>query len=95
MTTEGSTPTMREVVEQRVSELKTELQKGQQMLAELEARESELRQTVLRISGALQVLEELLAAPVTPPPNGTRPAPPAEALAAEALAAEALAAAAS
>jgi prefoldin subunit 5 len=52
---------MREQVEQRVSELKAELRKGQQMLTELEAKEAELRQTLLRISGAIQVLEELLA----------------------------------
>ena len=52
---------MREQAERRVSELKAELQKGQQVLAELEAREAELRQTLLRISGAIQVLDELLA----------------------------------
>jgi hypothetical protein len=52
---------MREQAERRVSELKDELQKGQQMLAELEARQAELRQTLLRISGAIQVLDELLA----------------------------------
>jgi ABC-type transporter Mla subunit MlaD len=57
---------MREQAERRVSELKTELQKGQQVLAELEARQADLRQTLLRISGAIQVLEELLA--------GTEPA---------------------
>jgi predicted nuclease with TOPRIM domain len=54
---------MREQLEQRVSELKAEQQKGQQMLAELEARQAELRQTLLRISGAIQVLEEMLAGP--------------------------------
>jgi len=52
---------MREQLERRVSELKAEQQKGQQMLAELEGREAELRQTLLRITGAIQVLEELLA----------------------------------
>ena len=57
---------MREQAERRVSELKAELQKGQQVLAELEARQADLRQTLLRISGAIQVLEELLA--------GTKPA---------------------
>jgi len=61
---------MREQLEQRVGELKAELEKGQQMLAELEGKEAELRQTLLRISGAIQVLEELLAAD-TPAPNGT------------------------
>jgi prefoldin subunit 5 len=61
---------MREQLEQRVSELKAELEKGQQMLAELEGKEAELRQTLLRISGAIQVIEELLAAE-TPTANGT------------------------
>lgn len=61
---------MRERLEQRVSELKTEREKGQQMLAELEGKEADLRQTLLRISGAIQVIEELLAAE-TPTPNGT------------------------
>lgn len=51
---------MREQVERRVDELKAERQKGQQLLAELEARQAELQQTLLRISGAIQVLEELL-----------------------------------
>jgi len=60
---------MREQLEQRVSELKAEREKGQQMLAELEGKEAELRQTLLRISGAIQVIEELLAAG-TPAPNG-------------------------
>ena len=75
---------MREQAEQRVSELKAELQKGQQVLAELEARQAELRQTLLRISGAIQVLDELLAgnAPANgmllgdlAPPPATAPAP--------------------
>jgi prefoldin subunit 5 len=52
---------MREQLEQRVSELRSEQQKGQQMLAELEAKQAELHQTLLRISGAIQILEELLA----------------------------------
>ncbi len=51
---------MREQLEQRVSELRAEQQKGLQMLAELEAKQAELRQTLLRISGAIQILEELL-----------------------------------
>jgi len=51
---------VREQLEQRVSELRAEQQKGQQMLAELEAKQANLQQTLLRISGAIQVLEELL-----------------------------------
>ena len=54
---------MREQLEQRVSELRAEQAKGQQVLAELEAKQAELRQTLLRISGAIQVLDELLAGP--------------------------------
>jgi prefoldin subunit 5 len=52
---------MRELAEKRISELRDEQQKGQQMLAELDGRVAELRQTLLRISGAIQALEELLA----------------------------------
>jgi prefoldin subunit 5 len=64
---------MREQLERRVSELKAEQQKGQQVLAELEGREAELRQTLLRITGAIQVLEELLAAAEPPAANGMAP----------------------
>jgi hypothetical protein len=67
---EGAGSGMRAQVEQRVSELKAEHKKGQQMLAELEAKEAELRQTLLRISGAIQVLEELLAAAESPAGDG-------------------------
>jgi chromosome segregation ATPase len=53
---------MQEQLERRLNELKLEYQTGQKMLADLEAKQAELRQTLLRISGAIQVLEELLAA---------------------------------
>jgi predicted nuclease with TOPRIM domain len=53
---------MKEQLEQRLNELKTEFQAGQKMLAELEAKQANLQQALLRISGAMQVLEELLAA---------------------------------
>ena len=52
---------MRQQVEHRLDELKAEWTSGQQMLAELEAQQTNLRNTLLRISGAIQVLEELLA----------------------------------
>jgi len=51
---------MREQLEERLSKLKSEFESGQQMLAELEAKASNLRETLLRISGAVQVLEEAL-----------------------------------
>jgi hypothetical protein len=65
---------MREQLEQHASELKAEQQKGQQMLAELEGKAAELRETLLRISGAVQVLEELLAVAGPSAPNGAVPA---------------------
>jgi ABC-type transporter Mla subunit MlaD len=55
-------------IEQRLNELKAEYQTGQTLLADLEAKQADLRQTLLRISGAIQVLEELLAQ--TAPPVG-------------------------
>ena len=61
---------MRELVEKRVSELRTEYQAGQQMLAELAAKQTDLQQTLLRISGAIQVLEELLSRGVDSPGDG-------------------------
>lgn len=52
---------MRELMQQRREALAAELQKGEQMLGELEARRGDLRANLLRISGALQVIDELLA----------------------------------
>jgi len=52
---------MRQQVEHRLHELKAEWASGQQMLADLEAQQTNLRNTLLRISGAIQVLEEILA----------------------------------
>lgn len=52
---------MKEQLEQRLQSLKAEFDSGQKMLAELEAKQTNLRSTLLRISGAIQVLEEMLA----------------------------------
>ena len=49
----------RERVQQRLVQLHEELTSGQGQLTNLEARVAELKQTLLRISGAIQVLEEL------------------------------------
>jgi predicted nuclease with TOPRIM domain len=51
---------MREQLEKRLNELKAEFEKGQKTLTELEAQQANLRETLLRISGAIQVLEEEL-----------------------------------
>lgn len=52
---------MREQIDQRLKQLKAEFEEGQKMLADLESRQANLKTTMLRISGAMQVLEELLA----------------------------------
>jgi hypothetical protein len=53
---------MRDQMEQRLQELKHEYEAGQKMLADLEQKKMNLEQTMLRISGAIQVLEEMLVA---------------------------------
>ena len=52
---------MRQKLEQRLEQLKAEFEAGQKMLTELEAKQANVRETMLRISGAIQVLEEELA----------------------------------
>jgi prefoldin subunit 5 len=47
-------------MEERLAELKAEFEKGQQHMQNLDQQRAELRDTLLRISGAIQVLEELL-----------------------------------
>jgi hypothetical protein len=51
---------MSEQLEGRLKSLEMEFETGKKMLAELETRESELRGTLLRISGAIQVLREFI-----------------------------------
>jgi len=52
---------MREKLKQRLEQLKREYETGQAQLSQLDTRAAELRQTLLRISGAMQVLEEAIA----------------------------------
>ena len=58
---------MKEQLEQRLEALKAEYEAGQKMLADLEARQATLRETLLRIAGAIQVLEEELGREDPPP----------------------------
>ena len=51
---------MREQLQARLQELKTEFGKGEQTLQELEEQAATVRQNMLRISGAIQVLDEVL-----------------------------------
>lgn len=52
---------MQERLQQRLQTLKAEYESGQKVLAELEAKQASVRDTLLRISGAIQILEEMLA----------------------------------
>jgi chromosome segregation ATPase len=58
---EGEPRVMREQLQSRLNGLKTEFENGQRQLAEVENQAASLRQTLLRISGAIQVLEEELS----------------------------------
>jgi prefoldin subunit 5 len=51
-----------EQTRERLDDLRAEMETGQRQLELLDARRAELRDTLLRIAGAIQVLEELLAA---------------------------------
>jgi predicted nuclease with TOPRIM domain len=51
---------MKEQLEERLNALKAEYETGQARLRELEAEANYVRETMLRISGAIQVIEEVL-----------------------------------
>jgi hypothetical protein len=61
---------MQEQLQQRLDELISEFEAGKTMMADLEAKQTNLRETLLRISGAIQVLEELLAGAKQAQQNG-------------------------
>lgn len=56
----------RMTIEARLADLRREFESGQKLLRELEAKHIEVRDTMLRVGGAMQVLEELLADPARP-----------------------------
>ena len=53
---------MHDQLEERLKTLETEFENGKKVLAELEAREAAIRSSMLRISGAIQVLREFIPA---------------------------------
>ncbi len=71
---------MKQQLEHRLKELRTEFESGQKALAELENRQANLRNTLLRISGAIQVLEEELTKEGKTGPNNVGNFEPADEL---------------
>jgi uncharacterized coiled-coil protein SlyX len=67
---------MHDRLEQRLTELRSELAAGQKMSNELDAKRAELQATMLRIAGAIQVLEEVLQAEPAAEPPLARSMPP-------------------
>lgn len=66
---------MKPMIETRLEELRREYEAGAGVMNELQKKQDELRTTLMRISGAIQVLEELLAAEA-PPAEGSEAAGP-------------------
>ncbi len=52
---------MKPMIETRLEELRRKYEAGAGVMNELQKKQDELRATMMRISGAIQVLEELLA----------------------------------
>ena len=63
-------PTIRDQIQAKLEALKKELETGQAELQKVEMQRTYLHETMLRISGAVQVLEELLARRPQGPQNG-------------------------
>jgi hypothetical protein len=59
---------MDDKVKERLGTLRSEFEEGERQFAELDKQRAQLMETMLRISGAIQVLEEL---------SGDRPSGPA------------------
>lgn len=66
---------VRELILEKLRVMRQEYSVGEKALRDLEMRQFKLRETLLRISGAIQVLEELLAKPDQP---DSAPTPPAQ-----------------
>ena len=61
---------MKKQLQQRLEELRTEFENGRKILAGLEAKQTHLNASLLRISGAIQILEELLGQTMSEDPSG-------------------------
>ena len=67
--------TLRPAAEARLVTLRAELATGQDALAQLDTRRTALSEMLLRIAGAVQVLEEILATPEPADPSAHGAAP--------------------
>jgi predicted nuclease with TOPRIM domain len=74
---------MKNSLQNRLNTLKSEYESGQRLLAELEARRAQLTQTMLRIEGAMQLLNEVLEQEPMSTPEADEPLAPAETQTAE------------
>ena len=63
---------MQEELQRKLDELKKEFEVGQNRLRELETEQAYVRETMLRISGAVQVLQELIEGPKQEDRDGDR-----------------------
>ena len=63
---------MREQLEKRIKGLQAEFESGQRMLSEMDAKQAKLRESMLRISGAIQVLQEELNKATKPVPDNEK-----------------------
>ncbi|MEM7770367.1 MAG: hypothetical protein AAF327_07630 [Cyanobacteria bacterium P01_A01_bin.37] len=66
--------TLKKQLEERLAELQDEYDSGQKFLADLEERQGSVKETLLRITGALQVLKEELDKAAISEQNGGQPA---------------------
>ena len=66
---------MKPMIETRLEELRREYEAGAGVMNELQKKQDELRATMMRISGAIQVLEEVLAADAPQDDSADPPGP--------------------
>ena len=67
---------MKERIERRLQQLRAEYRKGEERLVELEHESSSVNSSMLRISGAIQILEELLEQDPSKTPGSSIQEPP-------------------
>lgn len=64
---------MRDKLQARLAELEAEIEIGERRWHEVDLQQARLRETLVRMSGAIQVLRELLEAEQNPAQTGSTP----------------------